>query len=286
MAARSSAARKAPVAHRSPPTTVLSLHQPLASMLAYGLQRIEGRVWSTGHRGMLWIHAASKEPTPADIQYWEELYESVHSLDGDGSEPSFPTAYPTSCLVGCVDVVDCVSVTEFERWDTVPPGAREEACAHGNGFFFLVANHRRLLLPLKMPGQHKLWTLEHSTARALWDGGALQPSELMPISWPGHRAAFEAGSAPPVGSGTPAVLATRAMTHNARRAAAKAATRQQQQQQQPSLPPQQERGCTQQASQQLPPESQQHADGSSAREITLRWYRNDGSLAELRTEDE
>lgn len=33
------------------PTTVLSLWQPLASLLAYGLQRVEGRTWSTKFRG-------------------------------------------------------------------------------------------------------------------------------------------------------------------------------------------------------------------------------------------
>ena len=41
----------------------LSLHQPYASLLAYGLMRGEGRVWSTEHRGKLWIHAASKKVT-------------------------------------------------------------------------------------------------------------------------------------------------------------------------------------------------------------------------------
>ena len=64
------------------PTTVLSLHQPLASMLAYGLQRVEGRVWSSSQRGPLWIHAAAKQPSADDIAYWEELYRHVHSLDG------------------------------------------------------------------------------------------------------------------------------------------------------------------------------------------------------------
>jgi hypothetical protein len=43
------------------PITVLSLHQPYASMLAYGLKRVEGRGWNSDFRGDLWIHAASKE---------------------------------------------------------------------------------------------------------------------------------------------------------------------------------------------------------------------------------
>lgn len=34
----------------------------------YGIKRIEGRGWPTQHRGRLWIHATSQQPTDADIQ--------------------------------------------------------------------------------------------------------------------------------------------------------------------------------------------------------------------------
>ena len=40
----------------------LSLHQPWASLLVQGIKTSEGRMWSTDHRGKLWIHAASKQP--------------------------------------------------------------------------------------------------------------------------------------------------------------------------------------------------------------------------------
>lgn len=42
----------------------LSMHQPWASLLVYGLKRIEGRSWSTDHRGRLWIAATAQEPDP------------------------------------------------------------------------------------------------------------------------------------------------------------------------------------------------------------------------------
>jgi len=77
---------------------VLSMHQPWASLLVHGnkqqtppcppasdhncvltarsipwwpmtgIKRIEGRTWSTKHRGRLWIHATSATPSPDDIQ--------------------------------------------------------------------------------------------------------------------------------------------------------------------------------------------------------------------------
>ena len=40
----------------------LSMHQPWASLLVYGIKMHEGRVWSSAHRGRLWIAAASKVP--------------------------------------------------------------------------------------------------------------------------------------------------------------------------------------------------------------------------------
>lgn len=45
----------------------LTMHQPWASLLVAGVKRVEGRSWQTTHRGRLWIHAAAKEPTTAEV---------------------------------------------------------------------------------------------------------------------------------------------------------------------------------------------------------------------------
>ena len=37
----------------------LTMHQPWASLLVYGIKRAEGRGWTTDFRGRLWIHAGS-----------------------------------------------------------------------------------------------------------------------------------------------------------------------------------------------------------------------------------
>jgi len=145
------------------PTTVLSLWQPLASMLAHGLQRIEGRGWSTAFRGPLWIHATSKQPSDEDVEHWETIYHHVYAADGN-TGVVMPKCYPTSALVGLVEVVEVLSAADFDAWRTLPRGVRDEGRAHGSGFLFLVERHRRLPVPLKMSGQHKLWRLDQRTA--------------------------------------------------------------------------------------------------------------------------
>jgi hypothetical protein len=38
----------------------MSMHQPWASLLVYGIKMHEGRTWYSPHRGRLWIAAAAK----------------------------------------------------------------------------------------------------------------------------------------------------------------------------------------------------------------------------------
>ena len=44
------------------------MHQPWASLLVWGIKRIEGRSWQTNHRGRLWVHATSQQPSPQAIK--------------------------------------------------------------------------------------------------------------------------------------------------------------------------------------------------------------------------
>nr|XP_012298440.1 activating signal cointegrator 1 isoform X3 [Aotus nancymaae] len=88
----------------------LSIHQPWASLLVRGIKRVEGRSWYTPHRGRLWIAATAKKPSPQEVS---ELQATYHLLRGKDVE--FPNDYPSGCLLGCVDLIDCLSQKQFKE---------------------------------------------------------------------------------------------------------------------------------------------------------------------------
>ncbi|XP_043999281.1 activating signal cointegrator 1 isoform X2 [Gambusia affinis] len=127
----------------------LSMHQPWASLLVKGIKRVEGRTWYTSHRGRLWIAAAAKKPTAQEIAEVEQMYRHIHK-----KEPNFPKDYPTGCLLGCVNVTDCLSQEQFREQC---PGTCEESASP---FVFICNNPQELLVKFPMKGKHKIWKLE------------------------------------------------------------------------------------------------------------------------------
>ncbi|XP_064013217.1 activating signal cointegrator 1 isoform X2 [Pogoniulus pusillus] len=88
----------------------LSMHQPWASLLVRGIKRVEGRTWYTSHRGRLWIAATAKRPSAQEISELEATYRVLLQQDVE-----FPSDYPSGCLLGCVDVADCLSQEQFNE---------------------------------------------------------------------------------------------------------------------------------------------------------------------------
>ncbi|XP_010650081.1 uncharacterized protein LOC100251064 isoform X3 [Vitis vinifera] len=104
----------------------LTLHQPWASLLVYGIKRVEGRSWPAPLRGRLWIHAASKVPDSDTIKAMENFYREIYAVNGI-ADLKFPEHYPVSRLLGCVEVVGCVKCEELACWKEVPEGIYEAA---------------------------------------------------------------------------------------------------------------------------------------------------------------
>ncbi|XP_038557724.1 activating signal cointegrator 1 isoform X1 [Micropterus salmoides] len=127
----------------------LSMHQPWASLLVKGIKRVEGRTWYTSHRGRLWIAAAAKAPTPQEIAEVEAMYRHIYK-----KEPRFPKDYPTGCLLGCVNMTDCLSQEQFHQ--QFPDTCEESA----SPFVFICTNPQELLVKFPMKGKHKIWKLE------------------------------------------------------------------------------------------------------------------------------
>ncbi|XP_069021750.1 activating signal cointegrator 1 [Embiotoca jacksoni] len=127
----------------------LSMHQPWASLLVKGIKRVEGRTWYTSHRGRIWVAAAAKKPTPPEIAEVEAMYRHIYR-----KEPRFPQEYPTGCLLGCVNMTDCLSQEQFR--EQFPDTCEESA----SPFVFICTNPQELLVKFPMKGKHKIWKLE------------------------------------------------------------------------------------------------------------------------------
>nr|XP_043629036.1 activating signal cointegrator 1 [Erigeron canadensis] len=134
----------------------LTMHQPWASLLVYGIKRIEGRSWPSPITGRLWIHAAGKVPDPETIKAMEDFYKQIYALDGV-TDLKFPEHYPVSKLLGCVEVVGCVKGEELASWEDVPQGVRLESLT---AFCWLCEQPQKLVVPFEMRGYQGVYNLE------------------------------------------------------------------------------------------------------------------------------
>ncbi|XP_010530495.1 PREDICTED: uncharacterized protein LOC104807079 [Tarenaya hassleriana] len=134
----------------------LTMHQPWASLLVYGIKRVEGRSWPAPIRGRLWIHAASKVPDEATIKAMEEFYREIYAVNGV-TDINFPEHYPVSRLLGCVEVVGCVKCEELQNWEALPEGVRLEG---QTDFCWLCEKPQKLIIPFEMRGFQGVYNLE------------------------------------------------------------------------------------------------------------------------------
>eukprot|EP00088_Acartia_fossae_P009261 TRINITY_DN1447_c0_g1_i1.p1 TRINITY_DN1447_c0_g1~~TRINITY_DN1447_c0_g1_i1.p1 ORF type:complete len:502 (-),score=131.64 TRINITY_DN1447_c0_g1_i1:155-1660(-) len=143
----------------------LSMHQPWASLLVIGIKLHEGRSWYSNHRGRLWIHAASKVPTQVEVDGLQRFYE----LHSGVKTTQFPPHYPTSCLVGCVDVIDVLSQEEYR--EKYPDGESNSP------YVFICENPLELLIKFPMQGKHKLFQLDPKILKAAQKTVKKSPAE-------------------------------------------------------------------------------------------------------------
>ncbi|BFG00184.1 activating signal cointegrator 1 [Drosophila madeirensis] len=132
----------------------MSMHQPWASLLVAGIKKHEGRVWYSEHRGRLWIASTAKEPHPEEIAHMEEFYR-LHYKDPN---LKFPEHYPTSSLLGCVHVENCVPQEEYR--DSYPRGESDSP------YVFVCSKPEQLQILLPVQGDHKIYELPLKTHNA------------------------------------------------------------------------------------------------------------------------
>ncbi|XP_013201883.1 activating signal cointegrator 1 isoform X3 [Microtus ochrogaster] len=127
----------------------LSMHQPWASLLVRGIKRVEGRSWYTPHRGRLWIAATGKRPSPQEISELQATYRLLR-----GKDVEFPNDYPSGCLLGCVDLIDCLSQKQFQ--EQFPDISQES----DSPFVFICKNPQEMVVKFPIKGNPKIWKLD------------------------------------------------------------------------------------------------------------------------------
>uniref|UniRef100_A0A7S4RE98 Fe2OG dioxygenase domain-containing protein n=1 Tax=Alexandrium monilatum TaxID=311494 RepID=A0A7S4RE98_9DINO len=195
----------------------LSMHQPWASLLVHGFKRAEGRSWKTDHRGRLWIHAAAKQPDQFEVDTLEQQYKSIYEARGIPTPPlpSQSGGYPTSALLGCVDVEEVWTNEQYMEVLRSHPAMPEEE--NSNEHIFWCLRPRRLVVPLRMGGESLIWRLPKPQLAAAQRG-------LRPVRWPAPAAGespltspeiTRAPSAPSAPSTAPAAGGSKRATGNA-----------------------------------------------------------------------
>lgn len=90
----------------------------------------------------------------------EEYEERVSR--GEQEALPWPEHFPSSMLLGCIDVTDCIDQDEYQarcqRGDLVNE-------ANGSSYLFVANNPIQLLVPLRVSGQHKVSDLTHPVLR-------------------------------------------------------------------------------------------------------------------------
>jgi len=140
--------------------------------MVHGFKRFEGREWTTKYRGPLWVQATSKKPLPEEISALEQAYEEHYAIIGE-DRPSFPQRYPTSAVIGRVDLLDVLTLSEYN--DTLPDVLRERTTA---AYQFVLRNPMCLDLPLRMAGQPSIYKMPKEIAL-----GARPLLKRVPFTW-------------------------------------------------------------------------------------------------------
>lgn len=90
----------------------LTIKNPWAMLIALGVKDIENRTWKTNYRGRIYIHAAAK-PVPFNgmlngMSFTQQQLKEVFNMNLPERYPDHMSKYPNACIIGEVDIVDCV----------------------------------------------------------------------------------------------------------------------------------------------------------------------------------
>jgi hypothetical protein len=144
---------------------IMSMHQPWASLLVYGIKKHEGRSWTHSHRGRLWIASTVQEPSDSLIKEWEMFYKKAPLNRTSENGYEYPKHYPCGFVLGCIDVEDILSQEEYRQ--QFPDESDRES---DSDYVFICSNPRRLIVPLPISGKPKIYKLSKEDLKKCQEG--------------------------------------------------------------------------------------------------------------------
>ena len=123
---------------------VITLKQPWASLVAYGIKKYEFRTWKTNYRGKLLIHAGA-------------------GIDKDEMKKYVDLGidFPKSKIIAIVDLVDCCLLDDELNKKII----LENNIAYGNkirtGYAWKLDNVKMINIDKKINGQLGLWNYDY-----------------------------------------------------------------------------------------------------------------------------
>ena len=126
----------------------ISIREPWAWAILHAGKDIENRSWRTHFRGVVVIHAASGM-TKAEYAWGAKIIMKITGLE----PPPWPMAETRGCIVGLVNIVDCVEKSK-SKW-------------FGGDYGFVLNNPRSLAKPIPCAGALGFWDVPVGVAKKI-----------------------------------------------------------------------------------------------------------------------
>ncbi len=144
----------------------LTLWQPWASFLLVRdprLKALETRPWRTSYRGPLAIHAAARTPAGVLADVWADP--TISAL----RRTCLPPSLPLGCVIGIVDLVDCIPTEEIEFLNATEAALGDFSDGR---WAWVTVNPRTLPVPIEYRGRQRLWEIPDGATCGVADPSA------------------------------------------------------------------------------------------------------------------
>ncbi len=133
----------------------LSLIEPWASLVVFGVKKVETRSWGTGHRGRIAIHASMSKEAIKDPDYTLGMFEDAE-IAVPAKFPIYRTDYNLGHILGIVDLVGCEAMTP-RLIECAPKREKVFGAWQEGRYAWHLSLVRRFAMPVQCKGALGLW---------------------------------------------------------------------------------------------------------------------------------